>query len=187
MRFFSFVVLMLFSPWCFAAGTISFPVYASVHLERQGISLSSEKFEPLAASAVIGGWVYDGIALELEFGTGIQDDDVATLSLETDTHVAAGIRLESRPVGGIAAYALFSTSNVSVSSRFTSGTASPDKRSFSGVRGVFGLTFTVLPGWVADAAFVRQEYDDDFGINGFRMGVRYLINNVRPRPRPRWL
>lgn len=177
----------MFSPWCVAAGGFSLPLYASAHLERQSISLSSEKFEPLAASAVLGAWIYEGIGVELEFGTGLQDDDVATLALETGSHVAAGIRFESRPVGGVAAYALFSTSNVSVDSRFTSGNTANDERTFSGVRAVFGLTFMVRPRLVVDTAFFHQAYDNDFDINGFRVGARYLLNDVRPRPLPRWL
>ena len=187
MRIVSLVVLLLLSPWCIAAGSFSVPVYASGFLDRQSIGLSGQKFQPVVASAALGGWLYEGIGVELELGTAIQDDNVAALRLEPESMMSLGLRFESAPINGVAAYALLAVSAVSIDTRFTSGTAAPDDRHFRGFRGVFGLTFPLVPRWVLDAAFVRQDYDDDFAISGVRLGVRYAINDIRPRPRQGWL
>lgn len=186
MRTLILALFLLISPWCGAVDSFSWPVYASGFVDRQGISLSGEKFEPVVASVAIGAWVYEGIGLELELGAGVSDDEVATLELEPESQFSLGIRLESEPINGVAAYALISASNVSIASRFNTGAAAASNQRFSGFRGAFGLTFPLFQRWVLDAAFVHSAYDDDFSINGFRVGARYSINNVRPRKFRGW-
>ncbi len=186
MRTFTFSLLLLFTPLSFAAGPLALPVTVSGFLERQSISLSGEKFEPVLAGATLGAWIYEGIGIEIGYGASISDDTVASLALETNSQWSVGVRFESAPIDGIAAYALFAVSSVSINSRFTAGVASSEDSHFRGARGVFGLTFPLRSRWAVDAAFVRHEYDDDFGINGVRIGLRYNVNNVRPRARRGW-
>lgn len=180
-------VLLLISPWSFASGSFVLPWYAAGSVERQSISLTDEKFQPVVGSVVLGAWLYEGIGLEAELGTNLQEDNIATLAVESETQFSVGVRLQSPPINNIAAFALFSASSVSIASRFTSGNPDKETHNFSGVRGIFGLSFPVLRKWEIDAAYVSANYGDDFRVNGFRIGARYTINNVRPRKRRGWL
>jgi hypothetical protein len=186
MRILTIALLLLLSPLCRAAGGLNLPFYATGFLDRQSISLSDARFEPLLAGVAVGAWLYEGIALEAELGTGVGEDDAGILSLETESQLSLGVRLESEPLSGVAAYAVLGVSGVSINSRFTAGIANTDSFQFRGFRGMFGLTFSPVPRWVIDAAFSRSEYDDDFGISSFRIGVRYALNGIRPRERRGW-
>ena len=75
MRIYTLIALLLFSPWSLAAGSSKLPVYVSGFFDRQSIGLSGEKFEPVVISAAVGAWLYEGIGVELELGTAMQDDN----------------------------------------------------------------------------------------------------------------
>lgn len=163
------------------------PAYAAGFVDRQAVSLSGEKFEPVIASITVGTWLFEGIGFELELGTGVREDNVAALEIGTESQVSIGLRLESKPVNGVAAYVLLAATGVTLNSRFTSGNAADRNHDFSGFRGVFGLTFPLSSRSVIDAAVSHSEFDDDFNINTFRIGARYVLNDVRPRRRGGWL
>jgi len=98
MRTLSLAFLLLFSPLSVAAESFSLPIYAAGFLDRQSISLSGQKLQPVVASAVIGTWLYEGIALEAELGVGLSDDNAGTLAVDSESQLAVGIRFESAPI-----------------------------------------------------------------------------------------
>ncbi len=146
--------------------------YLSVFTDRQVLRVSENAtpIRPIVVSASAGYWVRPGIGLELEAGFGIVDDSIGTLEVDTSSQLAASLRLESKPQGNFAAYALFSyvrsTYDASVDGLNSS-------LSFPGARLGIGLTYTVTPHWRADVGFTHHDYDGDTRVNSFRFGLRY--------------
>ena len=188
MRSFSLLLMLFVVPgWCLAGQNLSLPWYASGYIDRQSLSLENVKVRPVVASASAGVWWFEGIGSEIELGVGMSDDSANNLEFDVSSQISLNLRFESDPINGVAAYALFGLTRSAFESRFTSVADSAQNRDFRGFRGVFGLVFPLSQRWAVDAAFSRHEYDDGVGMNGFRIGVRHLMNEVSPRKRWGWM
>ena len=105
---------------------------------------------------------------------GVVDDSVGSLDLDFDSGFGVNLRLESQPVSGFAAYAVFgyvrSSFDVSVDG-FNSSITLP------GGRLSFGMTYLINRYLHVDAGFSHHDYDGDTRINSFRLGLRYNIDS----------
>ncbi len=187
MRSLSFILLLLLPAWCAAGQNLSLPWYVSGFVDRQSLALENTKVRPVVASASVGLWLLEGIGGEIEIGAGMSDDSANNLEFDVASQASFNLRFESAPINGVAAYASFGLTRSAFDTRFTSVSASALKQSFRGFRGVFGLVVPLSPRWAVDAAFTRHEYDDSVGVNSFRIGMRYLVNDVSPQKRWGWL
>lgn len=188
MRSLSLMLMLFLLPgWCLAGQSPALPLYVSGTVDRQALSLENIKVRPAVASASIGVWLFEGIGSEIELGAGITDDSANNLEFDVSSQISLNLRFESSPLNGVGAYASFGLTRSSFDTRFSSVAGSAQKQNFRGFRGVFGLVFPLSPRWAVDTAFSRHEYDDSLGVNSFRVGVRYLVNDVSPQKRWGWL
>lgn len=178
---------VLLPSWSAAAGRTGLPIYVAGYVDRDSLSLEGAKVRPVLATATLGLWFFEGMGGEIELGTGLKDDSVNNLDFDVSTRLAVNLRLESPVINGVAAYAVFGVARSAFDTRFESIAGSADNRSYRGFRGAVGLVFPISSRWGIDAAFTRYEYDDDLGVNGFRIGARYAINDVTPQQRWGWL
>ena len=151
-------------------------VYLSAFVDRQALGETGNagEFNPVLASAVLGYWVRRGIGLELEAGVGVGDDSVGDLDLDSSTAVAVSLRLESEPMGSVAAYALLGYVRSSfdlTSSGFDTTITLP------GGRLGLGLTYVVNTQLRVDAGFAYHDYDGETRINSLRIGLRYDVDS----------
>lgn len=175
-RFACVVALLLAPVLCFSASPLplsSLPVYASATLDRQSIGISDSRFTMPVVTFTGGLWSRPGIGFELELGKSLSDDSLNNLDLEVHSFSSLNLRLESPPINRVAAYALFGLSRTNIDSGFSGDVVNQKKNSFRGFRGALGLTFMVGRQLVVDTAFTHHEYDDDIGINSFRLGLRF--------------
>ena len=180
------ILFLLLPSWAVASGG-SLPLYTSGYVDRQSLSLENARVRPVLATASLGLWLFDGIGGEIEVGAGLKDDSLNNLDFDVTSQLAINVRLESHARSGVAAYAVFGLVQTVFDTRFESIAESADSRNFRGVRVVAGLTFPVAERLTIDTAFTRSEYDDNMGVSSFRVGLRYQINDVKPRQRRGWL
>lgn len=154
------------------------PLYGSVFIDRQAIGISDSRFNSPLVSAAGGWWFRPGIAAEVEFGRSLSDDSLNDLSLEVFSLMSVNLRLESPPTSGVAAYALFGFSRTNINSSFGGTVNNRKKSAFRGARAALGLTVRLAPRLILDGAFTHHEYDDDIGINSFRVGLRYELSDL---------
>ena len=87
------------------------------------------------------------------------------------------LRLESPPADGYSAYVQFGAARTEVDSRFTTNTAGAARSNItSSLTGFhFGIGLVLhINGWLAaDAGVSRLSYEDDSGVNLFRIGLRF--------------
>lgn len=162
----------------FAVPVTSLPVYASAFLDRQSIGISNSRFTMPVVTFAAGWWGRPGIALELEVGKSLGDDSLNNFELAVYSFSSLSLRLESPPVDRVAAYAIFGLSRTNIDSSFSGEVVNARKNTFQGGRGALGLTFKLTRQLLVDTAFTRHEYDDDIGINSFRVGLRYDFSDV---------
>ena len=159
-------------------GRAAVPLYGAVFIDRQAIGISGEKFTTPLINAAAGWWFRPGIAAEIEFGKSLTDDSLNALSLEVFSLASVNLRLESPPTNRLAAYALFGFSRTNFDSSFSGSVNNRKKNSFRGARAALGLTMRITPQLLLDGAFTHHEYDEDIGINSFRVGLRYELSGV---------
>jgi len=171
------VFAALFSSNSFAADEFS-SFYLSAFVERdqlyasdEPLGLLNDPIEPVVVSGVIGAWLRPGIAIEAELGVGVRDDTIGSLEVDVASRLAIGMRLESPPAGGLAAYFAFGAvrSELDVNDQ----TATNDSLSLGGGRLLLGLTYQFTPSSVIDLGVEHQNYDGDVHSNAFRLGVRF--------------
>lgn len=151
-------------------------VYLSAFIDRHklGVIESTAQLKPVIATASVGYWVFDGVGLELEAGFGLANDSVRNLDVDFGSKLGANLRLESPPVEGFAAYALFGYVRTSYD---TNVAGSRSSIALPGGRLAFGMTYAIRPQLLLDAAFSHHDYDSDTRINSFRFGVRYDLGS----------
>lgn len=148
-------------------------LYLSAFLDRQSFDISDSRFTPVVGTVALGYWGWEGIGFELELGRGLKDSSVGDLDLEVSSMAALNLRLESPPIDRIAAYVQLGMVRTSFDTRFSGTAGSGLESNFTGPRFAIGLTFLATPNLHVDAGFSRHEYDDDIGINSFRVGIRF--------------
>lgn len=151
----------------------SLPVYVSAFIDRQSIGISDSRFTMPAVTVAAGWWGWPGIGLELELGKSIGDDSLNNLDLAVHSTASLNLRLESPAIDRVAAYAVFGLSRSNFDSAFNGEVVNAKKNSLRGMHSAFGLTIKWTQQLALDTAFSHHEYDDDIGINGFRIGLRY--------------
>lgn len=147
-------------------------VYLSAFIDRHtlGVIESTAQLKPVIATGSVGYWVFDGVGLELEAGFGLANDSVRNLDVDFGSKLGANLRLESPPVEGFAAYALFGYVRTSYN---TNAGGSKSSIVLPGGRLALGMTYALRSQVVLDAAFSHHDYDSDTRINSFRFGIRY--------------
>lgn len=161
-----------FVPQAFSTSNI----YFSAFLDRQSLDVdsSSNELEPLVAAVSAGYWVFEGVGLELDVGTGVLDDSIGSLDVDFRSKVGISLRFESPPTERVAAYASFGF--VRTSYRAEIGGAS-STIVLPGGRLALGLTYLLRSQIVLDGAFTHHDLDGDTRINSFRFGVRYDLGS----------
>lgn len=152
--------------------------YLSAFFDRQSLGVigSSQQVQPLVVSGVGGYWLRPGIGLELEAGFGLAGDGVGPLDVEANNTFGVNLRLESPPIERFGAYALIGYVRTSFSADDGRGNST---LSLPGGRAALGLTYSLMPKMMLDAAFTHHDYDGDTRINSFRFGVRFDIGSDR--------
>ena len=159
------------SPIPLPAGPL--PVYAAAFVDRQSIGISDSRFIVPVLMATAGLWSWNGIGIELGLGRSISDDSLNNFNLEVYSSLALNLRFESPPTNRIAAYALFGLARSNIKSGFSGDVINEKKNSFLGAQGAVGLTYRLSSQFAVDTSFTHHDYDEDIGINSFRVGLRY--------------
>lgn len=183
----SLVLLVLCVPLVGQAQTLSGKAaerfYGSVFLGWQSTSIDGSSFDTRLANVAGGLWLWEGIGVEAEFGFGYSDDTISGLRLEVPVQTTLNLRLESPPTGGYSAFVQAGFAHTEIDSRFTTNTAAAGRGSLSssltGFHAGVGLALHVNRWLVADAGFSRLLYEDDSGVNLFRLGVRISPGRMR--------
>ena len=151
--------------------------YGTVVLGGQTVSVSDSSFEAGIGSLAAGVWLWDGIALEGELGTGFSDDRIFGLRLDVPLQFTLNLRLESPPADGYSAYVQFGVARTEIDSRFTTNTAAEARStvisSLNGGHFGIGMVLHINQWLAADAGVSRLIYEDDSGVNLFRIGLRF--------------
>ena len=151
-------------------------LYGTVVVGGQTVSINDSTFETIIGGVGAGVWLWEGIALEGELATSFSDDRISALRLDVPLQFTLNLRLESPPADGYSAYVQFGVARTEIDSRFTANTlAAPQSTLNSSLNGGhFGIGMVLhINRWLAaDAGVSRLIYEDDSGVNLFRIGLR---------------
>jgi opacity protein-like surface antigen len=157
--------------------------YGSVFLGWQSTSIDGSSFDTRLANVAGGVWLWEGIGVEAEFGFGYSEDSISGLRLEIPAQTMVNLRLESPPTSGYSAFVQAGVAHTEIDSRFATNTTAAGRGSLSssltGYHVGVGLALQVNRWLIADAGYSRLLYEDDSGVNLFRLGVRIFPGRVR--------
>lgn len=148
--------------------------YGELGYARTGVEITDIDFNPAIARISVGGWLKEGVGMEISHAVSASDDSVQGLDIDVSQLTTLVLRLQSPEELGIKAYMLLGYSAFTLDG--TRGNAGfPGEEDFSGPMAALGFLFPLR---AAAPLSISLEYsqhfsDDDLDLNMLAAGIRY--------------
>lgn len=153
---------------------MSHPFYIQASADYGSVDIQDNTFNPSVMSLTGGAWVRQGIAVELEYGQGVVDDDAGGLTVDVPSFGALAVRFQSPEDFGIKAHFTAGYGWFNLEGEFNDSSY-PGDETFSGPMVGLGLLFPIRAAypWSVALEYGQTFGDDNVDMGTIGMGLRY--------------